>query len=129
MSKEYQQYFDPNNDGSQLFIGLKSNSIAWERTTENDTSERGRGFRPLAFNTKTTPCDPTTLFINERAALHVRGYTYTPPIQNCTDQNTKALLMTAGTNAYAPTPDARRGWDKSGVVFLKGSIPNRKMAA
>jgi len=128
MAEEYYQYFDPANDGTNLMIGLKNNSIAWRRTTENDTSERQSGFVQNAFNRKTKPCDPTVFYMNERAALHVRGYTFTPPIQKCTDQNTKTLLMTAGTNAYAPTPSARRGWDKSGVVFLKGAIPNRKMA-
>lgn len=126
MADEYAEYFDPANDGSTLMIGIKNNSIGWRRTTENDTSERQTGFVQNAFNTKTNPCDPTVFYMNERAALHVGGYSFSAPIVQCTDQNTKALLMTAGTNVYAPTPNARRGWDKSAVVFLKGNIPTVK---
>lgn len=128
MADEYASYFDPLGDGSQaLLIGLQNNSIAWERTSENDTSERGRGFRQLAFSVA-DPCEPTTLYMNERAALHVRGFNYAGPIERCGDGLSKAQLMTAGTTTYAFTPDARRGWDKSSVVFVQGAIPNGKMA-
>ena len=128
MPSEYYNYFDPADDGTNLMIGVKNGAINWERTTENDTSERQRGFVQNAFNVKTNPCDPTTLFMNERAALCFQGFTYTGPIVKCSDQITKPLLMTAGTNAYAHSPDSRRGWDKSGFVFLKGNIPSLRAA-
>lgn len=129
MDDIYADYFDPNGDGStSLMIGLKNNSIAFQRTSENDTSERQSGFVPLAFNTKVKPCDPTFLYMNERAALHFSGYNYTGDIQRCVNPLTEQQLLTAGTNAYAPAPNARSGWDKSGVVFVQGAIPNRKAA-
>lgn len=127
MDDEYADYFDPANDGTTLMMGVQRDSIAWMRTTENDTSERGRGFRQLAFSPY-DPCEGTKLYMNERAALHFKNFTYTGQIERCANPITKAQLMTAGTNAYAPTPNARRGWDKSCFVFIKGEIPNGKVA-
>ena len=121
LDKKFNRFLDPNGDGSKiLMIGLQDRSIAWRRTTENDTSDIMRGFNPFFFD-QPSKCDPVKAIQNERAAIHVRGYTYTGQIERCVNPLTLADLMNPATFQYSSTPDPDEGFDRSGVVFLSGA--------
>jgi len=104
-------------------IGLQDRSIAWRRTTENDTSEIQRGFNPFFFD-QPSKCDPVKAIQNERAAISIRGFTYTGAIERCVNPLTLQDLINGGHFEYSSTPDQDEGMDRSGVVFLAGAPAN-----
>lgn len=121
---KFNRFLDPNGDGSVLrMIGLQDRSIAWRRTTENDTSDILRGFNPFFFD-QPSKCDPVKAIQNERAAMHMRGFTYTGPIERCTNPLSLADLINGNHFAYSSTPDQYEGFDKSGIVILEGAPAN-----
>ena len=84
-----------------------------------------RGFNPFFFD-QPSKCDGVKAIMNERAALHFKGFTYTGEVVRCENPFACEDLMAEGFFEYSSKPDARCGWDKSGFVFLCGATPAGK---